>query len=184
MQDKIVLQIPKRLEGSGEIEFYTGSYNASSFEYAGATFKANNPFTYNASLTNTGDAILLCGDVECTLATKCGRCLDDCDINVKANLEGYFVIDPSAQTASELEGDEFDILPEDKRIDLVPYITSAILLELPYTVLCDEDCKGICLVCGENLNQSNCKCEDAQARSEQSHSPGPFAVLEGLRNKS
>ena len=184
MQDKAVLQIPKRLEGVGEIELYTGSFEIDSFEYAGAIYKVIKPISYNASLANTGEAILLSGDVECALSATCGRCLEECEINVQGKLEGFFIFDPSVDGASELEGDEFDILPEDKKIDLAPYINSAILLELPYTILCDEGCKGICLVCGENLNQGNCTCEKDLSETHQSHSPGPFAVLESLKNKA
>ena len=35
-----------------------------------------------------------------------------------------------------------------------------ILVDLPTKVLCSEDCKGICRVCGHNLNEGTCDCED------------------------
>ncbi len=35
-----------------------------------------------------------------------------------------------------------------------------ILVGWPMKVLCSEDCKGICSVCGQNLNEGSCDCED------------------------
>ncbi|MBO5857065.1 MAG: DUF177 domain-containing protein, partial [Clostridia bacterium] len=32
-------------------------------------------------------------------------------------------------------------------------------LELPTKFLCDEDCKGICTMCGNNLNIDQCDCK-------------------------
>lgn len=34
-----------------------------------------------------------------------------------------------------------------------------VLLSLPFQLLCDEDCKGICLGCYVNLNDEQCKCK-------------------------
>ena len=33
-----------------------------------------------------------------------------------------------------------------------------ILLELPYKTLCREDCRGLCTLCGKNLNEGLCGC--------------------------
>ncbi|MCD8187633.1 MAG: DUF177 domain-containing protein [Ruminococcus sp.] len=32
------------------------------------------------------------------------------------------------------------------------------LLQLPTKYLCKEDCKGLCMVCGCDLNESECDC--------------------------
>ena len=34
------------------------------------------------------------------------------------------------------------------------------MLSLPFKVLCQEDCKGLCKECGINLNTGECNCED------------------------
>ena len=46
-----------------------------------------------------------------------------------------------------------------KTIDLDPIIREQVLLALPVSVLCREDCKGLCTVCGEDLNEKDCGCE-------------------------
>jgi uncharacterized protein len=48
------------------------------------------------------------------------------------------------------------ILPEDAHIDLQPLIREYALLEIPIKPICKPDCKGLCPVCGEDLNQVDC----------------------------
>ncbi len=44
-------------------------------------------------------------------------------------------------------------------LDMDELAYSDILLGLPTKYLCSEDCKGICPVCGMNLNDGDCDCE-------------------------
>lgn len=44
-------------------------------------------------------------------------------------------------------------------IDLGPTIVETLLISLPMKALCHEECKGICVVCGENLNEKSCDCD-------------------------
>jgi len=44
------------------------------------------------------------------------------------------------------------------KIDLTKIVDDAIIINAPTTLLCREDCKGICAGCGVNLNEDDCKC--------------------------
>ena len=79
-----------------------------------------------------------------------------------------------------MEGDEFDLLPESNTIDLVPLITAALLVEVPLVPLCDDDCEGLCLQCGKNLNEGPCECAPA-AEDDASMKPNPFAALKDYK---
>ncbi|MCL4445443.1 MAG: DUF177 domain-containing protein [Actinobacteria bacterium] len=46
----------------------------------------------------------------------------------------------------------------DRTVDLGPLLREAIWLDLPLVPVCDEDCKGICPGCGEDMNTSECRC--------------------------
>jgi uncharacterized protein len=48
------------------------------------------------------------------------------------------------------------ILPEDGHIDLEPLAREYLILEVPINPTCKPDCKGLCPVCGENLNEQDC----------------------------
>ncbi len=58
---------------------------------------------------------------------------------------------------ASFELDEVDAEPFDgKTIDLDPIVREQVLLALPVSVLCKEECKGLCATCGQDLNVSDC----------------------------
>ena len=68
---------------------------------------------------------------------------------MKAELKGEFV----------RGGDDGDKYPlEGHEIDLAAAVEEALLLDLPMRFLCREDCKGLCPVCGKDLNTELCTC--------------------------
>jgi len=65
--------------------------------------------------------------------------------------------DGQAPSAASFELDEIDAEPFDgKTIDLDPVVREQVLLALPVTVLCREDCRGLCATCGQDLNEADC----------------------------
>ncbi len=59
---------------------------------------------------------------------------------------------------SEDNGDDYIEAP-DYKLDIDALLRDDILLELPSKLLCKEDCKGLCIKCGKNLNDGSCSCE-------------------------
>ena len=56
--------------------------------------------------------------------------------------------------------DDVDFAPfEGDEIDLGELFREQILLAIPMTPLCREECKGLCPVCGADLNAGECSCE-------------------------
>ena len=54
--------------------------------------------------------------------------------------------------------DESDFL-NGYNLDVDKLVYGETLLNWPSRVLCSEDCKGLCKVCGQNLNQGTCNCD-------------------------
>lgn len=71
-----------------------------------------------------------------------------------------------------LVGDDVDYY-EGNNLNLGQYFTDQLLLDLPWTVHCREDCKGLCSKCGGNLNNDGCACSDYPEDN-------PFRVLKDL----
>ena len=46
-----------------------------------------------------------------------------------------------------------------KLIDLDPLVEEQVLLALPAYPVCEEGCKGLCPVCGQNQNEKACGCD-------------------------
>ena len=81
---------------------------------------------------------------------ECVRCLDPFDQQLHTDFSELYAFTKRSTTESNL------ILPEDGHIDLEPILREYMLLEVPISSMCRQDCKGLCLVCGENRNRANC----------------------------
>ncbi|HEY8831508.1 MAG TPA: DUF177 domain-containing protein, partial [Gemmatimonadaceae bacterium] len=55
--------------------------------------------------------------------------------------------------------------PNARNLDLRPSVRETWLLTAPAYVQCSEDCKGLCAICGTNLNESSCNCTPTTADS-------------------
>ncbi|MFO0597650.1 MAG: DUF177 domain-containing protein [Myxococcaceae bacterium] len=65
--------------------------------------------------------------------------------------------DGVAAIAASFELDEVDAEPFDgKTIDLDPVVREQVLLALPVSVVCRDDCRGLCTTCGQDLNERDC----------------------------
>ncbi len=76
----------------------------------------------------------------------CYRCLGDAVLDVPANAQEYQATNP---------GDDDELRTPylaDEMLDLEAWARDAIALELPEQILCRPDCKGLCPVCGKDLN--------------------------------
>jgi DUF177 domain-containing protein len=136
-------------------------------------FHATAPSRLKAHLRKVSGGVLLDGKLKVQVAASCKRCL----VEVKATLPVSFTLNlvPRTKVASA-EGDEaedgkgeragsFDLEDADeeafdgKTIDLDPILREQVLLALPMDVVCKDDCKGLCPMCGQNLNEKQCGCE-------------------------
>ena len=57
-----------------------------------------------------------------------------------------------------VNNDEY-VVTEGDSLDLDELVIQDILLQLPSKMLCKEDCKGLCSVCGTDLNFNECNCK-------------------------
>lgn len=83
--------------------------------------------------------------------SECGRCLEPFIDTIHSEFEEIFLF-PNIETSEE----EIRI-PDDGNIDLEASFCDFMLMELPIAPVCKPDCKGLCGICGQNLNQSMCE---------------------------
>ena len=98
--------------------------------------------------------------IEGVVMVPCDRCLEPVatvfDLNISRITKGN-VTDESEVESEDL--DEANYI-DGYTLDVDQLVGSEILIGWPTKILCSEDCKGICNVCGQNLNQGTCNCED------------------------
>lgn len=129
-------------------------------EYFGEKLKVSSkaPFTLAIACVSKG-VVEIIGETVINTVRPCGRCLTDVDceytisINCRVNVsKKELYIDDTSET------DEISYI-EDCTLDVGGLILDELFTRLPMNVLCKEDCKGICKVCGTNLNKSSCDCD-------------------------
>ncbi len=115
--------------------------------------------------------VTVIGDVQFSIQTACSRCIES--VTIELNPLVNLVLSPVDKISEEDDDDKHETYNGDE-VDLSNYIMEQIAISLPVKVVCSEDCKGLCPVCGINLNQENCTCdtEDIDPR---------FAILKNLK---
>ncbi len=112
----------------------------------------------NLTITYNGEReVELYGDTKVTILIPCDRCLVDKLVEFNINLFEEFNFDTK-------DSDEINKLKEanyldEYNLDLDLLVNDEIILDFPMKVLCNDDCKGLCINCGTNLNKGSCNCD-------------------------
>ena len=114
------------------------------------------PIDGSVRLLRTNRGILARAEVETALALECSRCLRDVVYPLRLRLEEEYLPTLELSTGRPLPtDDEPDIarLTDHHELDLETPIREAISLAEPIAPLCRVDCPGLCIVCGERLDE-------------------------------
>jgi uncharacterized protein len=123
-----------------------------------AVIAAGSELMLDLRMESVMEGVLVSGTVNAIMSGECGRCLDPVSAPIEVDIqELYSYPDSGPYGASSLppgdrpDGD--DELPSlvDDLIDLEPTLRDALVLALPMSPLCSEDCPGLCPDCGERL---------------------------------
>ena len=90
--------------------------------------------------------------------TICDRCLIKTERNINFKSSGKLE-KKGRENTEDLDNAEDIIYYSDTKIDLLEYLWDQILSSIPMKNLCSKNCKGLCPVCGIDLNKDDCKCE-------------------------
>lgn len=93
-------------------------------------------------------------DVSFDFFGVCDRCAEDIQKHYDFSIDKIVV----PKLEHEQDNDEYIVL-ENGILDLDSLVGEEIQLFLPQKMLCSEDCKGLCVQCGKNLNSGKCDCE-------------------------
>lgn len=116
-------------------------------------------------LLRTPDGILVTGALEHDIEDTCSRCLEPFVRHETLNIDEEFrpVVDVSTGIPLAESGDPDAFkLNSQHELDLDEAIRQYTILERPLNSLCREDCRGLCITCGANLNLGPCKCETGE----------------------
>jgi uncharacterized protein len=101
-------------------------------------------------LESVMEGVLVSGDVEVPVVGSCARCLDPIEDTLELGLQELFAYAGSTTEATSEEDEVRRI--EGEVIDLEPLVRDTVVLSLPLAPVCTEDCGGLCVGCGQRLD--------------------------------
>lgn len=114
-------------------------------------YNFTSPIKVKGRVYNRAGIVNLGYSVDFSLMLTCDRCLKELIRDYHFDFDHIVV--PS------LSGDNDDyIVAEGESIELNEIAVTDLLLQLPTKNLCTDDCRGLCMVCGCDLNESECNC--------------------------
>ncbi len=99
-------------------------------------------------LESVMDGVLVTVALQAPVTGECGRCLEPLSDVLGVRFQELYAY-PGAQITED--GDEDISEMQGDLLDLEPALRDAVVLALPLTPLCREDCEGLCADCGERL---------------------------------
>ncbi len=110
------------------------------------------PVSVKGKAYSRAGIVTLSVECDCEYTAPCDRCGNTTVKHYNVPIERVLV--------AEIQNDENDemILLQDFKLDLYELVFESIVLAMPTKHLCREDCKGLCHVCGKDLNDGPCGC--------------------------
>jgi DUF177 domain-containing protein len=121
--------------------------------------------TVSGKIRRSDGRVKVNGRVVAEIQVECDRCLKSVALPVDSKFELEYVTpeDYQAQHAVELREEDLDLEVFDGEVvDIDQLVTEELLLAVPAHVLCKDNCKGICPVCGIDRNRLDCSCDTAE----------------------
>ncbi len=143
---------------------------------------ASTAFTAALNFKPSGAGLLhVTGKIHAEPLLECSRCLRlfpyTIDAGVSVELAPASTVESS--TEHELNQSELDTeFYQGEELDPVAIIKEQLLIAVPMVPLHDADCKGLCPVCGRDLNEAGCDCTRDTQRTF-----GAFSALKDLFKK-
>ncbi|HLH59922.1 MAG TPA: YceD family protein [Streptosporangiaceae bacterium] len=118
-------------------------------------------------LEAVSEGVLVTGTAIAPVMGECARCLEPLATSVEAGFQELYAYEPA-----ESGEDEDGLLLDGDLLDLEPVLRDAVVLGLPLSPLCTDDCPGLCAECGVRL---------AKAGPEHRHEAAVLPEWEALR---
>ena len=146
-----VSTILKELGGKIDIN---GDVEMSDTNFLGEMYHFNEPVKVSGSVSNNGKSLILKANCTGHMTTQCARCMKDIVVDIDFDIDENL-----AQDDGSVSSDDDVILFEDVKIDIDDIVANNFLMNVEGKYLCSEDCKGLCPVCGKDLNEGDCGCD-------------------------
>ena len=128
------------------------SFEFQPVKFEGEEIKAVSMVDVNGQVNSKDEVLELKAHVKTNLELTCSRCLDTFIYPIDIDIEERFT------NNSTCEDNTITVIEDVLNIDEV--VERNIISTLPIKRLCKTDCKGLCQMCGCNLNHTTCNCQN------------------------
>ena len=128
----------------GSKRSYIKDLQVDHIDFRNKEIEVEGPLKISLDVLKAENSFVLTGKIVGDLILECSRCLKE------------FTYPIDVEISDELFIEDIEDL---HNVDIFPILVSDIILEIPIKPLHDEDCQGLCPVCGQNLNEGDCDCE-------------------------
>lgn len=112
------------------------------------------PLTGALVASRTTQGIYIKGEFDSHLEVDCIRCLEPFALPIVIEIDEHYYHPPHLAPEGEFFIDDTGI------VDLAPLMREMALLAQPINPICRDACQGLCMECGQNLNERDCGCTD------------------------
>lgn len=106
----------------------------------------------SGTVQNRAGIVSMKSEVSFAVESPCDRCLKDVRREMSFSSQHILV-----RTLSNTDRDDY-IVTDGDRFETDELFVPDILLHIPAKILCSDGCKGLCPVCGADLNDGDCGC--------------------------
>ncbi len=128
-----------------------------SLKWQGQEIRFKEPVQLSLELTGEQGSLLVRGEIAAELELACSRCAEDFVLPMRLTMNEVIPL------ASDEDQDgcwNFAYLDRERdELDLSELSIQVLLENLPLQPLCSQECRGLCPICGKNLNSGDCDCQ-------------------------
>jgi len=101
-------------------------------------------------LESVMEGVLVSGDLDVPVTGSCARCLEPIEDMLQLDVQELYAYEGSTTEATSEEDEVRRI--EGDFLDLEPLVRDTVVLNLPLAPVCSDDCRGLCVDCGQRLD--------------------------------
>jgi uncharacterized protein len=153
---KMILQLKQLFEVEGQSLTIDLSASADEFRDSPLYEAFAAPVEIKGTARNRAGVVTLCYTVRVLLHCTCDRCLEAFDREYAYDFSHTLT---RSLASDDDEYEDYVVCP-DNTLDMNELAMSDLLLSLPSKILCKDECAGLCMKCGKNLNDGACDCKE------------------------
>ena len=123
------------------------------------------PFTLEGKITDSAGYMRLEASASVPYGTVCARCLKPLRRSCEITVDKTVAVKESLENADAGEIEDQYILIENGNVSLDDAVGEQLYMNMPWKILCREDCRGLCQYCGQDLNEKQCSCEEEHKKT-------------------